>query len=218
MSEPAPEAQGEKSEWLGGLPSRVGEVLINRSPTGEFLLCHRDDALRADLTTHDSAEAAIDIARYDDSGKYRPLKTAPNLRHGWQLKLGHIGDVRIAVDFFYPGRGAAYVAWTRDKLVTAPFRETLARQSGMYRAAAKISEQEANELIANFCRSDVGCLRTILWKRSADGTQPSTLLPSEKFDVRQDQTGRGERTFPLICQEACNLLVAAAREVVKDAA
>lgn len=218
MSELAPEAQGAKSEWLRDLPSCVGEILINRTSTGEFLLCHRDDARCTDLATHDSAEAATDIARYDDGGKYRPLKTAPNLRHGWQIKLDEIGDVRIAVDFFYPGRGAAYEAWRRDKLVTTAFRETLARQSGMYRAAAKISEQQANELIANFCRSDIGCLRTILWKRAADGTLPSTLLPREKFDVRHDQTGRGERTFPLLCQEACNLLVAAAREVVKDAA
>ena len=198
------------------LPCRIGQIVINRGG-GEFLLCHREDAGRDDLAPSRMPEAASEIARYDDAGRYRPLKTAPNLRHGWLLILEDLDNVRLAVDLLYPGRAAAHEAWSRGKLPTTPFRETLGRQTGMYRTAAKVSDQEANDLIANFCRSDGGCLRTILWKRTVEGALPSTLLPPEKFDVRFDQTGRGERTFPLLCQEACNLLVAKAREVVKDA-
>ena len=44
------------------------------------------------------------------------------------------------------------------------------------------------------------------------------LLPGTKFDPAYDQTGRGEVTMPLLCQEACNLLVAEARKVVKSRA
>ena len=70
-----------------------------------------------------------------------------------------------------------------------------------------------------FCRSDGGCLRTILWKRNAEGAVPSTGLPPEKFDPAWDQTGKGGQEsggwVPLLCQEACNLLVAEARSVVK---
>jgi len=215
VNEPAPPAHPQV-EWVRELPCRVGQIVIDRLG-GEFLLCHREDAGRDDLATSRMPEAASEIARYDDAGTYRPLKTAPNLRHGWLLILNDLFGVRLAVDLFYPGRAAAYEAWSRGKLVTTPFRETLARQTGMYRAAAKISDQEADELIADFCRSDGGCLRTILWKRTADAVRASRLLPPEKFDVRFDQTGRGERTFPLLCQEACNLLVAKARQVVKDA-
>jgi hypothetical protein len=57
-----------------------------------------------------------------------------------------------------------------------------------------------------------------LWKRDADGAIPSTRLPPEKFDPAHDQTGRGENTIPLLCQEACNLLVAECRKVVKGEA
>ncbi|MBA3273144.1 MAG: hypothetical protein H0T11_04635 [Chthoniobacterales bacterium] len=161
------------------------------------------------------AEAAEEIARYDDLGNYRPLKTAPNLRHGWRLLLRDAAEVCRALDLFYPGRVAALEVWSRDALMTTAFRDTLARQTGMYRVAAKITDEQANALIGDFCRSDGGCLRTILWKRTAAGAMPSTLLPPEKFDVRHDQSGRGEEALPLLCQEICNLLVAAAREFVK---
>lgn len=219
MSEPAPRAPhpgDDRVDWLQSLPLRLGEILVAPASTG-FALCHRDDAHRHDLVETTSAEAATDIARYDDAGNYRPLKTAPNLRHGWRIVVRDVGSVRLALDLFYPGRVAAFEAYRAGKLRTTDFRATLERQTGMYRAAAKISDEQANDLIGSFCRSDGGCLRTIHWRRDLKGTVPSTLLPAEKLDPRHDQTGGGEETMPLLCQEICNLLVAAAREVVKAA-
>ena len=49
-------------------------------------------------------EDAIEIAKHDDAGNYRPLKTAPNLRHGWRLELETLEDLRRALDYFYPGQ------------------------------------------------------------------------------------------------------------------
>ena len=204
-------------DWLQTMPCRIGEILITRRSDGEFGVCHRDDAKRSDLRAYDGVEAAIEIARYDDAGVYRPLKTAPNLRHGWILLVRSIPDVRRAIDYFYPARFAAYAVWHDGRLRTTTLRETLDRQTGMYRVVAKIADEQANSLVAGFCRSNGGCLRTIQWKRDASGVPASTLLPREKFDPTFDQTGRGESTLPLLCQEACNLLVAEARKVVKAA-
>jgi hypothetical protein len=41
-------------------------------------------------------------------------------------------------------------------------------------------------------------------------------LPPTKSDPRHDQAGGAEPVVPLLCQEACNLLVAEARAVVQD--
>jgi hypothetical protein len=183
------------------------------------------------LQTYQDAENAIEIAKYDDAGNYRPLKTAPNLRHGWRLELATVEELRRALDYFYPGRLAVFTAWKSGYLKTTALRETLDRQSGMYRAAAKISDPQINDLVADFCRSDSGCLRTILWKRDRNGVIASTKLPKEKFDPDVDQaaacSGRpaGDArashceaaTVPLLCQEPCNLLVAECRKVVKGA-
>ena len=205
-------------ECLGNLPCRIGQIIVDGSAEGGFVLSHRDDAGHSELATYRDAEAAIAIAQYDDGGVYRPLKTAPNLRHGWRLLLPDARAVCVALDLFYPGRLPAYAAWRRGRLSTTPLRATLERQTGMYRVAAKISDEQVNELVGSFCRSDGGCLRTVQWKRDANGTVPSTLLPPEKFDPAHDQTGRGEPAIPLLCQEPCNLLVAEARKVVKGSA
>ncbi len=208
-------AAGAVAEWLAALPFRIGEIFGDRAPDDRFLLSHREDTERADLAIHTSAEDATEIARFDDSGKYRPLKSAPNLRHGWQLRVQTFADVRLALDLFYPGRLAAFAAWREERLLATPLRATLARQTGMYRITAKISDAEADELVARFCRSDGGCLRTICWRRDAAGTIASTLLPGTKYDPAFDQTGGGEEALPLLCQEACALLIAEARNVVK---
>jgi sirohydrochlorin cobaltochelatase len=208
-----------------------GQILVRKSGD-RFVLCHRDDEPRNSLETFRNAEDAIEIAKYDDAGNYRSLKTAPNLRHGWRMEFRTSDDLKRALDNFYPGRLAVFVAWQSGQLRTTPLRETLDRQSGMYRIAAKISDAQIDDLMADFCRSNGGCLRTILWKRDQSGAIASTKLPKEKFDPTWDQVQAARRpgssafakatadtatpaTVPLLCQEACNLLVAACRKVVK---
>ncbi len=194
---------------------RVGEMSIRRINGGGFVLSHRDDSGRDDLQRFQNPEEAAKIARYDDAGNYRPLKTAPNLRHGWRLELVDLTELRRALDYFYSGRLALFSAWKAKNLVTTTLRSTLNRQSGMYRVAAKISDEQVNQVVGNFCRSSDGCLRTILWKCDASSAPASTQLPPEKFDTSHDQTGDGEPVIPLLCQEPCNLLVAECRKAVK---
>jgi sirohydrochlorin cobaltochelatase len=207
--------------WCADAQRCIGQIQIERSRHDSFVLYHREDAGRDDLTISRVAEDAAEIAKFDDAGEYRPLKTAPNLRHGWRLELATLRELGDALDLFYPGRLAMFFAYRRKKLAITPLRETLNRQSGMYRVAAKISDEQIGEVVGDFCRSDGGCLRTILWKRDGRGAIASTKLPPEKFDVAIDQAA-GPRSgpaattaMPLLCQEACNLLVNECRQVVK---
>ena len=205
------------ADWLASGARGIGQIAIESQAAG-FALRHYEDVGRDQLKTYRSADAAIELAKFDDAGNYRPLKTAPNLRHGWHLELSDLSALERALDLFYPGRLALLAAWESNCLTTTSLRDTLGRQTGMYRVAAKISDQSIDELVGSFCRSQggqPGCLRTILWPRDASGTQPSLRLPLDKFIAPVDQTARNEKVIPLLCQEACNLLVAAARETVK---
>jgi sirohydrochlorin cobaltochelatase len=211
-------------------PFSFGQILVKKREGTGFVLMHRDDESLDQLQSYRDAVNAIEIAKYDDPGNYRPLKTAPNLQHGWRLELATVEELRRALDYFYPGRLAVFAAWKTGYLKTTALRETLDRQSGMYRVAAKISDPQINDLVADFCQSDSGCLRTILWKRDRHGVITSTKLPKGKFDPVCNQviaacsrrpagdaraSHREAATIPLLCQEACNLLVAECRKVVK---
>lgn len=189
----------------------MGEIAI--AAPGSYELCHAADFGRAGLEVHGRPEAAREIARFDAAGKYRPLKTAPDLRRGWKLALPDVGALREALDYFYPAMLATRLAWEEGRLRITPLRETLGRQSGMYAVTKRIGDIPAQEMIGGFCASRGGCLKTILWPL-APGL-PVTSLPPEKFDATANQDGSNEPCIPLLCVEACNLLVARAREVVK---
>jgi sirohydrochlorin cobaltochelatase len=192
--------------WLQQGGRRIGQLLIRRGDLG-WELCHVVDVARADLATHTRWQDARMLANLDDTGAYRALKTAPTLRRGWKLMLGSLEDVRRALDYFYPAMLGVWLAHLSGELSPVCLRETLGRQTGMYRVTQKLTDAEAQALIAQTC-NDGACLKTVLWQIAPD--VPIATLPPEKFTPRPTQT-----EWPMLCQETCNLVVAAARKVVK---
>lgn len=189
--------------------SRVvcGEVAIVNAPVG-FALAHVADG---GPKTEFAPNKARSISRFDDAGNYRPLKTAPNLRRGWVIEVPDWSAAEEVLEQIYPGRLAVLAAFRAEKLTPTNLRQTLARQTGRYRVTAKITDAQINETVARVCRSDGGCLRQILWRRDEGGKVPSSLLPAEKFAIAAE-TGDA---LPLICQEACAILIGACRDAVK---
>ncbi len=184
----------------------LGQVRIG---TGH-VLCHREDALDANCAVFTNPHDAIALARYDDAGKFRPLKTAPNLRHGWRLELSNLAEVLLALDFLYPAAAGTARILAESALPVFPLRSTLDRQTGMYAVTKKITDEQAAEVIKTICDPEKGCLRRILWPIS-----PET--PSPRQQESADIATQGQE-IPLLCAEACNLFVAAARGAVKAAA
>ena len=205
------EIESALESWLAEGLRQMGELLIR----GKWELLHYQDAELADLRLFNTPQAAREISKYDDAGNFRPLKSAPSLPRGWKIVLpDDMRALREALDFFYPAMLGTLLAHQRGKLEIVPLRETLARQSGMYAVTKKITAESADALIGDFCRSDGKCLKTILWR--IEPGVPVTSLPPEKFDPRANQLGTGGPAVPLLCAEACNFLVAAAREKVKS--
>jgi sirohydrochlorin cobaltochelatase len=181
--------------WAREKARLFGQVLVRAVPDG-WELSHVDDAIRTDLETLTDPFAAEHIARYDDEGDYRPLSTAPTLRHGWRLLLADDESLRHALDALYP---AAVVGWYDERegqLNPTPFFETAARQTGMYSAVNRISAEQARRAIRACCVDQL-CLKRITWD----------LAPDEPLAVE-----RGEGLIP--CREACGILIGLARKVV----
>jgi len=210
-------------------PINLGEIVVREVEPERYLIRHwKDDETQAKLAVETEANAALEIVRYDEQGNYRPLKGAPNLRTGWELRLESVPEVRQAIDYFYPGAFSTWLAFSRGDATPVDLRQTLTRQTGMYRVTHKLTGLQAEELAARFCQSHSGCLRTIIW--TIDGKAPEKYLPSSKFDPQADQLEeRGQKhtldgragtrpyrpVIPFLCVEACNLFVAEARKIVK---
>jgi sirohydrochlorin cobaltochelatase len=96
---------GELGSLLAQLLStgrlRAGQIEI-RADGNRFELRHQADAAAAELEIFERPEDARQLALYDEAGAYRPLKTSPNLRRGWRLRLRTIAELHRALDYFYP--------------------------------------------------------------------------------------------------------------------
>jgi sirohydrochlorin cobaltochelatase len=183
----------------------IGQILLS----SDYTLRHVEDADRDDLDLFNSATDARLIARYDSQEEFRPLKTAPNLRRGWLLKLGSLEEMERAIEYFYPAALGLWLSYLNGSLKPTSLRQTLDRQTGMYRITQLLKPDQAQELVAKSCTSDGGCLRTILWDLTPG--EPLSGLPGEKLSLETLPAGR----IPLICRELCNLVIAAARPIAK---
>ncbi|MEY4483354.1 MAG: hypothetical protein RL693_806 [Verrucomicrobiota bacterium] len=187
----------------------IGQIAGNQQDDSSWTLCHVADGNAEELSLYTIPADAQDLALYDDAGQFRPLKTAPNLKRGWKLQLADNDALSKALDFFYPAALGFYEHWQANTLQPVPLRETLGRQTGMYRFVNTISDEQAEQMVACECDAQTKCLRRIAWPLSAD--QPLTLLTPEKQMPVASPT-----EIPLICVEACTHLVSAAREIAKQ--
>lgn len=198
----------------------IGQVAVLPScsaaeitPDTRFCLCHEADqetAIQDDtsLELFDTPESARRIALENDAGEYRPLHSSPDLRRGWILHVEGVQNLRLALDFLYPAAIGMWLAHRNGSLEDHSFRDKLARQTGMYRSANRISNTRAQQLLRRLCDPKTGCLKKILWK--IDATTPVSSLPPEKFDSATNNENYSR--CPLLCQEACNIAVAEARK------
>lgn len=195
-------------EWLEARLAAGGFTIGQVRVGGNRVLTHVDDS--AAEASFVRPEDAREIAKYDDAGNYRPLKTAPNLRHGWRLNLSSVPDVRLALDFLYPAALGTWIAFEQGRVVPVDLRDTLNRQTGMYRVTQLITDEQAERVIRERCDRETGCLRRQLWRISPGRTSPFTEAGIDASAAERDSR------IPILCVEACNLLVADCRPVAKQ--
>lgn len=197
---PASTAEQAFVAWVEAAPAaqsvaEFGQLAIRRTAAG-FELTHHEDNPAADLTVYSAPTDAEELARLTDAGDYRPLKSAPTLRHGWRLGPLDSAALCLAVNGFYP---ASIVFWHQareGRLAIVPWAETASRQTGMFRVARQLTAAQAQNAAWACCESAV-CLKRPLWD----------LDPEIPLDIDR---GQGE----LVCREACSLFVSMARAVV----
>jgi len=188
-----PDAGEAFRSWVDDAPARAwGDLSIRHADAG-YELRHRTDrdAARAALERR-APDGFREFVRTDDDGRYRPFAGEQSLPTGWVLTDLDAAGLLRAVSTVYP---AAVETW-HDDPEAVPYRETAARQTGIYERVSNLSREELVDVTTAVCGN---CAKRRDWDESDDDS-----LPVE----------RGEGELP--CREPCSFLVAAAREVLVD--
>lgn len=138
-------------------------------------------------------EELAGLAQSTAAGAFRPIKTAPNLQRGWICEVTGADQLALALEALYPG---ALVDWWAAAQAEPPvqnYREFAGRQTGMYRIAQQLTDDEAAALIRAGCDATF-CLRRRLWTVAG--------LPIDPPDA-------GKSIIP--CLEPCPLMLEFAR-------
>ena len=143
-----------------------------------------DQPLRALEST---AEALFELVREDGLGRYRPLSGARTLPEGWAVTIGDELPFELAIETVYPLALAHQRQLSEGVLRVVPLEDVLARQSGRYEDAEKLSLDGRAKVVEVVCGS---CVR----------------LP-----VREIATIASK---DITCPEPCSVFVAFCREAV----
>lgn len=167
--------------FMAELPARLGlaQVLISRR--GEaFELRHV-----ADIAATDSALELVEVgllrnlANHTQTGAFRPLKSAPNLRSGWRALAHSEGELEMALSHLYPGALADWYAARQTPVPVTHYRDYVNRQTGMYRITQMLNDIQVRDVALAACHRNF-CLKQRLWggpKLSADNRTEKSLIP-----------------------------------------
>lgn len=150
---------------------------------------------RESLDLHSDPRAAREIAKLTGSGEYRPLKSAPNLRRGWEINASGAVELSVAMNYLYPAGVVHWHLHREGMLEVTNYRQNAARQTGMYKRVQRLSDGGVQNA-ARACCEDAVCLKKTLW------------------DVDEDtplEMDRGRGYIP--CPEPCSIFVSFARRV-----
>ena len=183
--------------WVDGAPAgRVfGQVIIRPASPAGYSLRHAADAEEEDLRVSEDPREAREIARFTAGGDYRPLKSSPNLRRGWELRVEDARSLATAMNYLSPAGIAHWYLFREGRLDLTSFRENAARQSGIYKRIQHLSDEGVLHA-ARACCDDAVCLKQTLW----DIDEETPL-----------EVDRGGGEIP--CPEPCSIFVSFARRV-----
>jgi hypothetical protein len=182
--------------WVSESPEgRVfGQVRVRFGSDG-YLVHHVEDDVAEALVEFTDPRQAREISKLTGAGEYRPLKSSPNLRRGWVLRLEGAGSLYVAMNYLYPAGVVHWHLYREGKLEVTSYRENAARQSGIYKRVQRLSDRGVQNA-AKACCEDAVCLKRTLW--DVDSQTPLEMA-------------RGSGEIP--CPEPCSVFVSFARRV-----
>jgi len=131
------------------------------------------------------------MARFDDSGRYRPLPGARTLPGGWYSRFASLESLDAALDAVYPLLQHHAAQYADGGLRVVTLEVVFARQAGRYQVAAELTEAGRALAVRMLCGI---CVKTPIWR---EGTSREGAVPGPDI---------------LPCPEPCSVFLALCRE------
>ena len=131
----------------------------------------------------ETLEALEEVVRWDEQGRFRPLRSEGNLVSGWVYQVKGEEGFREAMEVIYPGLWGNAEAWNEGRLKFQSWDEAMEKQTERIRSkVAKMGDLPASVIEKN-CRKR--CLKVVVWAGEK---------PEEK-----------EGEVPMICTGPCGM-------------
>jgi hypothetical protein len=210
MNEVAVAARARRAflNWIDRADERGRVFLqlhVGRGADARYQLRHMDDAGAPldRLTCYQDPRAALEIARTAASGRYRPLRSTPDLRRGWVMAELDESALWGAVSRLYPGAAIHWFLQCAGELAPVPWERTAGRQSGMYARVKELRGCALHAAVRACCEGGM-CLRARAWRA---GNEDAPISPHGMPGQDEDAA--------VPCREACSLFVSFAREALE---
>lgn len=141
----------------------IGQIVL-RKDAANWLLLHLADSQAdpAHLKACSISELRR-IASHNSSGRFRPIKSAPDLMQGWWFRTGSRAHLVDALDAIYPGFVADYYHFSQSGSAAAQtYWDYSQRQTGMYRVTQLISPEDLSDAVSGCCDARF-CLKSRQW-------------------------------------------------------
>lgn len=134
-----------------------------------FRLAHREDGPPGARELRRVPVGELrELAGFSAEGVYRPLKSAPTLRRGWEALAEGPLELETALDRLHPGGLADWHAWVAGRPFESSLREAAARQTGRYRGIRDLDDAELQRGV-DACCSPGGCVKQRAWRVPGEG-------------------------------------------------
>lgn len=171
----------------------LGQLILRRKGSA-FEVRHTDDLTETSLKPIRLSEVRH-LANFNAEGKFRPLKSTPDLISGWILSLQSPEELETVLQTIYPNALADLHAFRTGSPPVTSYRDFANRQTGMYRITTFLSDSDIARVVDNVCNTI--CIKYRLWP--IEGSAPNATRHS----------------IAPICLEPCAIFMEAARKEVR---
>ena len=137
---------------------RLGQLRVEFE--GETAVVHGPSRDSVEVEIDAREELVRDWVRHDESGRYRPLPGANDMRGGWKLRCSVALPLETVAEIVYPLATLHIEEHREGVLRLVPLQDVLQRQTGRYGRAVTLPEEAREVAVEVLCGR---CVKRPVW-------------------------------------------------------